>query len=56
MECVLTAALFCSIRLAKNGPTAVNAIFTPLDEILSVALGGISGRMRLAGNVARLMR
>lgn len=56
MERVLAAALFCSIRLAKNRPAAVNAIFTPLDEILSVALSGISGRMRPGENTARLMR
>lgn len=56
MEWALTAAPFCSIRPKKNGPTAVNAIFTPLNEILSVARSGISGRIRLRENAARLMR
>ncbi len=56
MERALTAAPFCSIRPCKNGPTAVNAIFTPLNEILSVALSCISGRIRLRENAARLMR
>ena len=38
------------------GRLQVNAIFTPLNEILSVALSGISGRIRLRENVALLMR
>ena len=42
----------------KYGPTAVNVIFTPLNEILSIALSdsGKSGRVRIREKVVSLMR
>lgn len=53
----LTAKLY-SIGPANNWPTAVNAIFTALNEILSVDLSGngIRRRRRLRENAALLMR